>query len=273
MAITIIDRPRILAYFTGGSPAEAVYSTWNAGWNPIVYSFNVLVGDVLSSLVMTIYEVGTNTLLASNTIRPFKTGTWNVDISPYVRAYLFSEYKPNFTVNDNSKDLGGSLNFYINYTQIFDNNIPSIFNSEQTKPITVSCSAMQFGDVNGGNNIKYNPFGHELSEDKKMKFLTLFDTPVMWEGWPFSMSFIYSLNIIGVQNIKTEIQEDVNGNQLNNLDTILDPSQIGSINYLKVSQPDQQNTKFILLELKTGEAITSTYVDDGYVDSGYTKIQ
>lgn len=273
MAITIIDRPRQLVYYTSASPAEPVYSTWNAGWNPIVYSFNVLAGDITSSIVMTIYEFGTNALLASNTLRPFRTGAWNVDVSPYLRAYLFSTYKPGFSVYDNGADAGNSIKFYITYTQLFDDGSASIFNTDQSNIITAMASAMQFKDANGGNMSQYTPFNFDLPEDAKMKFLTLFDKPVMWEDWPFSMSFIYSLNILGVQCIKGEYQQDINGNQIDAENTNLNPFNIGSVNYLKINKPSNENTRFVLIDLKTGDTIENTYVDNGYVDTGYTQIQ
>lgn len=272
MAITISDRPRVFEY-TGDSPAVPVYSNWNAGWNPIVYTFTVLSSDVLSSLILNIYEVGTNTPLASNTIRPFRAGDWKVNISPYIRSYLFSEYKTNFTTNDNCVDAGNSINFYVTYTQVFDNGSSSIFNSEQSKPITASCSAMQFNDGSGGNMFSYVPFNFNLPEEKKMKFMTVFKRPVMFAGFPFTLSFIYATNIIGVEVIKREVQQDVNGESLQTDNITLDPVQIGRINYLKINEPTQQNAKSILVSMRTGDPISSDYVDEGYVDVGYTQIQ
>lgn len=272
MAITIIERPREYAY-TGDSPAVAVYSVWNAVWNPIVYKFSVLSSDILSSLVLNIYEIGTNTLLASNNLRPFRTGDWNVDISQYIRGYLFSEYNTDFSTADNCRDLGNRLNFYITYTQIFDNGDASIFNSEQTKPITVICAAMQFGDVHGGNMIEYVPFGVDLPEQSKAKFLTTFETPVMFAGYPFTLSFIYSLDIQSIQIIKDEVQQDVNDSALETDSINLSPLEIGQVNYLKINQPSNQFTKSILVSLRTeGEVVDNLYVDSGYVDSGYTQI-
>lgn len=272
MAITIQNRPRQLFYYTSDSPAVPVYSNFNATWNPIVYSFAVLSSDILSSIILQIYEIGSNTLLASVTMRPFRTGTWNVDISPYIKSYLFSKYETNFTTADNYIDKGNTLNFYITYTQNFDNGNPSVFNSEQSRPISATCSAMQFGDVNGGNMAKYVPFNFNFSEDKKMKFLSVFEKPVMWASWPFTLSFIYSLNIIGVQVLKKEVQQDSNKAPLQTDEYILDPAQIGKINYLKIRQPSQPNAQSILVSLITGDPIESLYVDEGYVDDGYTQI-
>lgn len=273
MAITITDRPRRIA-FTSDSPAVSVYSNWNAVWNPFGYTFAVLSSDVLSSLVIKIFEVGSNTLLASNTVRPFKAGSWFVSIDPYIRSYLLSDYSADFTSFDNYIDAGNALNFYITYDQIFDDGSDTLFNSEQTKPITAMCSAMQFGDTNGGNMIEYVPFNTDLSEGSKMKFLTKFERPVMWTGYPFSLSFIYSLEIQGVQIIKREIQQNINRGSLQTTNTNLNPLEIGQVNYLKVREPNQLYAKSVLLSIRTeGEVIDNNYVNEGYVDEGYTQIQ
>jgi len=271
MAITISTRPREFYYNTDDSPSVAVYSNWNAVWNPLVYTFNVLTADIESSLLIRIYEVGTNTLLASQTRRPFKAGLWDVDLSPSLKGYLFSAYSADFTV-DNNTDAGNALTFYITYTQLFDNGDDQIFNSEQTKPIVACCSAKQFNDTYGSNMAQYVPFGNELTEDKKMKFLTSFENPVMWIGYPISLSFIYSTNLIGVEVIKTEVEENINGGTLLSTDTTLDPNRIGKVNYLKIGTPSQTNTKQVTVSLKTGATISNYYVEDGYVDDGYAQI-
>lgn len=272
MAITITDRPRTFYYNDGGSPPSNVYSNWNAVWNPIIYTFAVLDADILSSLLIEIYEVGSNTLLASNTVRPFKAGSWNVDIAPYIRGYLFSEYSADFASFNNCPDAGNHLNFYIQYTQKFDNGSAPLFNSEQARPITAMCSAMQFGDTSGGNMEHYVPFNFDLPEEQKMKFLTGFETPVMWKDWPFSMSFVYSLNMMGVEIIKREVQQNGNGSALQTDNTNLDPTAIGKVNYLKINNPSQANAKSVLVSLRTGDPVSNFYVDEGYVDDGYTQI-
>lgn len=273
MAITITERPRLFYYNDGGSPPTNVYSNWNAAWNPIVYIFSVLTADVASSVLLNIYEVGTNTLLASNTLRPFRSGDWHIDIAPYLKAYLFSTYSPNFASSDNYKDLGNSLSFYITYTQTYDQSPVALFNSEQARPIVACCSAKQFGDSNGGNMAQYVPFNFDLAESLKMKFLTAFERPVMFIGFPLTLSFIYSTNIGGVEVFKQETQQDINGTSLAIDDTILSDNHLGKINYLKINEPIQPNCQSILVSLFTGEPVDHTYVDEGYVDVGYTQIQ
>ena len=274
MAITISVRPRTLVYMNSGSPAAPVYSNWNAAWNPVVYEFSVpTAADRLSSLFINIYEVGSNTLLSSDTVRPFTTGNLIWDVAPFVRAYLYSAYSTNFTTDDNCKDYGNSLNFYITYTQIFDNGTSQIFNSDQTRPISVSCSAMQFGDSFNGSMLPYVPFNTNIPDDEKMKFLSAFEVPVMWSGYQFTLSYIYGLDLIGVQAIKEESQLDINQSTLSTDTTDLEQSQIGYVNYLKINEPSNSNTQYIKASLHIGEAISTYYVEQGYVTDGYQQIQ
>lgn len=272
MAIAITERP--LAYsYTSDSPAIPVYSNWNAVWNPIVYSFAVAQADLFSTLVINIYEVGSNTLLASTSYRPFRVGTWTIDISPYIRSYLYSAYAIDFSTADNCPDEGNRLNFYITTTQEFDNGSASIFVSEQTRPIVGICSAMQFGDANGGNMIEYVPFIEDLPVNEKLKFLTSFETPVMWSGYLFTLSYIYALEIQGIEIVKEENYQDINETLIVQEETILSPLPIGKVNYLKINEPVSQNVKFINVNLKTdGTVVDNLYVEEGYVDTGYTQI-
>lgn len=273
MAITILTRPREYVYTNNGSPAVQVFATWSAGWNPIVYTLSVpTTADVASAILLNIYEVGSNTLLASNTYRPFQTGNLNIDIGPFLRAYLFSKYDPDFSTEINSSDAGNDLGYYITYTQAFDNGDPSIFNSEISKPMFASCSAMQFGDSHAGNMVEYTPFQDDLPEDSKMRFLTEFEKPVMWQGWPFSLSFIFGIDMIGTQILSREIQENINGIQLVQTDNELDPNQVGHVNYLKVSEPTDQNARKTIVSLRTGNTIANYYVTPGYVAEGYVQI-
>lgn len=272
MAITITKRPRIFYYNTSGSPSVAAYSNGNAAWNPILYIFEVLPEDILSSLNIKVYENGSNTLLADINTRPFRTGDFKVDLSTYVKPYLFSKYDPDFSEDINSTDKGGLITFYITYQQIFDNGTASTIYSEQQRPIIGICSVLQFGNKLGSNMAQYTPFNFNLPEEKKMKFMTSFKRPVMWKGWPFSLSFFYSTNVIGVQIFKREIQKNVNQLVLETEDTNLESATIGNVNYLKIKEPDQYYARLLNVSLRAGDPIDTLYVDEGYVDDGYVQI-
>lgn len=272
MSISVAVRPRQQAYLNAGSPPIPVYTYWNAAWNPIVYEFAVPTDvDRLSSLFIQIYELGTNTLLAANTYRPFQSGNFILDVSPYLRAYLFSKYQPDFT-KINSIDNGNAIRFYITYTQTSEDGGTVILNSEQPYPITASCSAMQFGDSDNGNMNRYVPLNFPIDEIDKAGFLTAFESPVMFNGYPFTLSFIYDASLGGHEVYANIEEQDINNSQLIDYNSILDPSCVKKINYLLVPQPTQPNTKNIEVYLHTGNTINDYYVDEGYVDNGYQQI-
>ncbi len=147
-----------------------------------------------------------------------------------------------------------------------------MFNSDQARPIVATCSAMQFGDQNDGNMQPYMPFTVDTVDVDKMKFLTAFEQPVMWEGYPCNLSFIYNKYLIGIQVYKKETELNINQQTISVGDTNLDPNQVGFINYLKVSEPSDLNAKFQKLSLYIGDHISNYYVDQGYVDDGYTQV-
>lgn len=271
MAISVSVRPRVLAYMDAGSPGGPRYSYWNAAWNPIVYEFAIpLMADRTSSLKVDLYEVGTNTLLASNNYRPFTTGNLIVDVAPYIRDYLFSAYSPDLN-EVNSPDAGNTLRFYLTYQQILaDGTILSTI-SEQQYPISASCSAMQFGDQNDGNMLEYVPFPYTLTA--KANFLSAFERPVMWTGYPFTLSFIYNQELSAVQLYRNTEEQNINGQQLTvAVDELLEPSGVRKINYLTIDQPAQSSTRILEVYLHTGDEINDYYVDQGYVDNGYHEI-
>jgi len=267
MAISIAVRPRLLAYMDTGSPGGPRYSYWNAAFNPIVYEFAVpRAADKLSTLKIDIYELGSNTLLASDNFRPFTTGNLIVDVSTYVRPYLFSRWSPNSS-KANSPDPGNALRFYITYQQFDSSGTASSLVSDQQNPITASCSAMQFGDQNDGNMIEFVPYAYTLPV--KAKFLSAFERPIMFAGYPFTLSFIYNQELGATQLYRNTTQQNINGDQLDLDDDLLDPSGVRKINYLKINEPDQPNTKKLEVYLHTGDEINDYYVEQGYVDNGY----
>lgn len=272
MAISVAVRPRKLAYMTSASPPTPIYSYWNAAWNPIVYEFSAPNDlDKGSSLFISVYEFASNTLLASNTYRLYRSGNFIFDVAPFIRPYLFSNYNPDLT-KINSIDQGNALRFYITYVQTTEDGLNVIYNSEQHLPITASCSAMQWGDQDNGSMNSYTPFNTPLEEDQKAKFLTAFERPMMFKNYPFTLSFIYDANLGGNEIFANIEKQNINGAQLDINDDILDPSSVKKINYLKVPEPSQSDTKIVSVYLHTGETINDYYVDEGYVDNGYVQI-
>lgn len=265
--VTIVSRPSINI---PSSPTNIV-SRYVAAFNPIVYTFNFsAVPDAAYGLNIRIFEYGSNTLLADLTIRPMGVGNMRVDLSRYVRSYLESSYNPNFDSAINDDELKSVLRFYITYQEVFISGPGGAVVNDGANYINASLSAKQIGDLYGQNMREYTPF---IRDGLLSKFLTAFETPVKWNGWPFTLSFIYGEDIIGQEVKRIESYLDINQTLLADSETQLDRSKANKINWLKISDDIDQSYKFISVKLKTGIAVGESYVYEGYVEDGYVEVR
>jgi len=268
MAITLIERP--ILFITDESPGGEFYSRWNScgRLDRINYKFNVQENDLASVLRIDLREFGSDLLLASNEYRPFKVGDFVVDVSNFVRGYLYSQYNPD--LNElNSIDNGASLRFYIEYTQILENE-SFTFQTDKNNPVHAVHSANKIGDVNGSNLKRFVPVPTEM--ENKAKFLTAFESPVMFEGYPFSLSFIFDSSLGGKEIYLNSKELNINKSEIDTYSYRLDESKINRVNYLVVPNLVNSEAAYVNARLTTGNDMPIYYVDEGYVDDGYTQI-
>jgi hypothetical protein len=269
MAINLISRPRI--EIANVSPGGQYFSAWNSSgrFDTIIYSFQVTQDSIDSRLQINIKEFGSDLLLASNSYRPFKVGTIDIDVTAFVRPYLYSNYSPDAN-SVNSIDVGGSLRFYIEYTEIKRNDPNTTFVSDKQNPIYAVHSANQVGDVNGSNLKEYVGIQEDITP--KAKFLTEFETPVAFEGYPFYISFLFDSNLGGKELALQQVEKSGSLSVLEDNDYELDKSKINRVNHLKLQPITNNQTSFVTISLKSGNDAPDFYVDEGYVDEGYVQI-
>lgn len=268
MAITLISRPT--QQIADLSPGGIYLSRWNATgmFDKINYTFNIQTADLASKLVISIREFGSDLLLSTNTYRPFMVGSFIVDVAPFVRSYLYSSFDPDMDAV-NSIDVGCSLRFYIEYTQVLEDGsgVPIRDNSQAIYAVN---SAMDIGNGYASNMFPYVPINADITD--KALFLTDFDTPVWFEGYPLILSWCFDSTLAGKEIYLT--QSELNSSQveieLNEYE--VDASQINRVNYLVIQPVTNSNTKFIDISLRTQNDIPDVYVDAGYVDEGYTQV-
>ena len=59
---------------------------------------------------------------------------------------------------------------------------------------------------------EYVPFFIDLvTPIPKAKFLSDFESPTYFPGFPFSLSFIYSENLVGIESFRNQENYDING--------------------------------------------------------------
>jgi hypothetical protein len=248
--------------------SPVIKSRWIAGWNPVVFGFNFTsITDPTTYLIVSVYEYGSNTLLGKDTYRP-RNGRLNIDISSILHSYLFSRYSPTLSVVFNSADAGGSIRCYIKY-QLNTLTEAGAEVSDEANYIYVANAAKQAGEAYGQNMAEYVPYG--VDGIMKAKFLTKFDEPVFFTDYPFTISFIYSENIIGHELKLLEDRLDINGSLLTDEETDLFRETGHYINHLRLQTSYPGNVKYVDISIATGDASPELYVYEGYVETGYTE--
>lgn len=136
-------------------------------------------------------------------------------------------------------------------------------------------AAKQPGDLYGQNMGEYVPFQVEaLPDEKRAKWLTSFDYPVYWQGWPFAIDFIYAEGLNGITVTSVEQGQDLNGISYGGpIELPLDATQIETVNRLTLSGGYDTEVEFLSLRLLTGDYVPDLYVAEGYVDDGYVEVQ
>lgn len=275
MAISITSRPRVLAYTNTGSPSVPVYSAWNTSENRggCVYGFGIVdADDKQSTIELKIYEVGADTLLSESYHRPYKIGTFYLDIASYVKDYLYAEFDGDFDGERNKKDVGASIRVYITWRQLYANGDESELTTD-AYPVFVARAALQYGATNGANLIDYVIFPDEQAEQDRGKFLTKFDEPVKWLGYDRTISFIWDNYMRANEITAVQIDKNINYVQVDNNTEALDYSQFNAINMVKVLDPSNSLAHYTELYFNLGSEVSTVYVEEGYVVDGYTTIQ
>lgn len=264
MAVSITYRPVKTVYI--GSPRNVI-SRYTCSNQPIVYGFAFTeTPDAAYRILINIYEAGTNTLLGVRSFKPIYVGENNVDISRFIKPYLRSSFNCDFS-QENVAEPETLLRFYITYQEVFSSGSFGDIINDSSNYCNAVLSTKQIGESYGQNLADYTPFGVE--EFGHAKFLTDFEQPVAFKGWPFSLSFIYSSEIGGHEIKRIQENLNINGVLVSDSEAQLDTTQINNINHLMLS--DFTDSNFVDVFLEVGEAMPETYVYEGYVEEGYTE--
>jgi len=119
--------------------------------------------------------------------QPTPKGYLLLDVSGMVRPFISPDNNTALTPSAIVDDSTVYLNFVLGYTEIFTDSLET--ESVDTDTITAVFGALQIPSLYGGNMALYASF---IDGTPASKLLTKFDTPVMWRGWPFSISAIVS---------------------------------------------------------------------------------
>jgi hypothetical protein len=258
--------------------AGVFYVTAVAGFNPVGAGFfNSL--DRLNYFVRTnIYVVDefNNYVLAGQSVnRPSSSGAVEVDVSSFLKSKVGYTNEFDYSLlNDKDLTLGGGYN--IEYSENWKDFEGPFSGLSETELRFYVNSAKQIQDLYGQNMGEYVPFyfTSPSAAYPESKFLSDFETPTYFPGFPFSLAFIYSEYLVGIETFKGEEGFDVNGNTSIAVD-LKELSNVRSqnVNRLTVNGSYPLTTKTIDVWLETDgtvdcvEFLTPGYVAVGYVES------
>lgn len=114
----------------------------------------------------------------------------------------------------------------------------------------------------GKNMAEYCPT-YDATRTAKAKFITDFEEPVYFEGYPFSLSFIYSDNLLNYQVFKHEQWLDYAGSLVDDNDANLNHAQRFAVNRLTVVGNYDLEVTHLKVRLETGAVLTIGDVDGG----------
>ena len=224
-----------------------------------------------------IYDGVTNDLIDELRLSPDSTGFLLCDVAGVIRKVVDTTADPNQTlINKANKGISGSFKIGYGANWIF-------VNDEITTPVTLPevvddytyywASAAQ--QINGDISSGMNGIGQNLKEyvpkniaSSAARFLTGFQRPTYFEGFPFFLSFIYDADFDGLTLERH--QQDVDINVVNvgtETDTTLLVSEKHYVNNMRLRAPNA-GTKRIKAWLEVGPPETDGYVVVGGIQVG-----
>ncbi|CAB4152260.1 hypothetical protein UFOVP606_1, partial [uncultured Caudovirales phage] len=130
-------------------------------------------------------------------------------------------------------------------------------------------SAKQIQQIYGTNMADYVPF-FSATSDAQAKFMSDFEKPTYFKGFPFSLTFIYAETIAPFSISKFEELYNVNGDLVGASVYLLDAAQSPAVNRLILNSDTYDcDTSIIEVWLSAYGESSMPYVSTGYVMTGY----
>ena len=178
---------------------------------------------------------------------PGENGEVIVNVSAIVKTFTSAEWED---VSVDGVEEETSIEFYIKYQEFFDVTYWDLVDDVSSTIVAVFATIpMMLGSPpnfsrygHGGNFLDYYP------EDDSRKFLTRFDKPTMWRGFPFTLSFLWT-----VENINRRVRQlDSENNELSDTITTLSGTE-NTVHRTRMGDLDDDATK-LFVSLQDGDA-------------------
>ena len=223
-------------------------------------------------LSLTGYVAATGKTVSLGTIRgSFNTlGLCRIDVRSLLTYGIVKENRCTY-LSVNEVDYSGWNRFTVSFTDSFYRN------GEKASSVSVSDSTV-FYSLDG---VKYlmGTYGQNFGDYFPVtapsadlpKFLTLFEVPKLFVGYPFSLSFIFPKELNTLLITSEEDELSATGLTLNHVDSQINTLNADAVNLLMLQGGATAGTKFLRVWLETGGVAGNNYVADGYVATGYVE--
>lgn len=221
-----------------------------------------------------VYDMIATEIIGSLKRSPDNTGLLKADVAEQIKGMLNVVNDFDY-VTTNKKDTNHFGKVNIALTEIWTDSISGV---ETTVSYSIDANGLiywvnavkQVGDINGQNLLEFVPYRstHIGSVATNAKFLSGFDTPTLFKGFPFMLSFLYSENISDKLAKQVLTKLNINDGIISTVKTNLDDTQSVALNRMAIITPDETNCKKIqvYIENDTATDIYNEYVNDYVAD-------
>lgn len=172
----------------------------------------------------------------------------------------------------NLHQFGEGSRFNIQIRECFNGIIGTYSSIKDENVLYYTNSAKQIQEKYGYNMGEYVPT-IDATRTEKAKFQSVFKRPTYFVGYPFSLNFIYSDNMLNYQLVRKEETKDVNGNTIAITTDNLSPNSRYYANRLMLKQNYLSAVKTLDIWIETNGSTTQNPSIGGgdYVTSSFFK--
>jgi hypothetical protein len=258
--------------------AGTLYVDIQAGFNPSGNGYlNKYIRENYFVLTNVYYvdEFNQYVLAGQSINKPNANGFVEVDVSSFLKSSVGYVNDFDYSVL-NAKDLSLGGGYNITFSENWNNYTGAFSVLNQTELRFYVNAAKQIQDLYGQNMGEYLPFYFDTPSAAypESKFLSDFESPTYFPGFPFTLGFLYSEYLVGIETNKLEEEFDVNGGSVGSPSSDkLENVQAQNVNRLTVNGSYPITTKCIEVWLETDgvedcvEFLVPGYVAVGYVES------
>ena len=226
--------------------------------------------------VINIYHGVSNDVIDTLYPKTDSTGFLMCDVSGVIRSTVDTYLNANITdINRANKGISGS--FKIGYSATYQVKVNGVTTNGEIEEVVDSYSYSWLSaskQIDGLTADGMDGIGQNLKDyvpknlsGSNAKFLTMFETPTYFAGYPFSLSFLYDEDFSDVYLERHQQNLNINGGNVGSeTDDVLMINQKGYVNNLLVDNPTGADSFDVWLE--TGDVVDGDYVLDGGIEIG-----